>query len=83
MEIHIREEAKTVEIWLTRAEKGDSRLRAQLQEVYAACRQKKYLAVVFESGEKNLYQGTLDLLIYNRRRSAQLEVQREKQGTKG
>lgn len=83
LEIHIREEAKTVEIWLTKAEKGDSRLRAQLQEVYAACRRKKYLAAVFESGEKDLYQGTLDLLIYNRRCSVQMDFQREKQGAKG
>ena len=41
-------------------------------------KKKKYLVAVFESGEKDLYKGTLDLLSYNKRRFAELEVQQEK-----
>ena len=36
------------------------------------------MVAVFESGKGNLYKNTRDLLLYNRRRSAEREVQREK-----
>lgn len=79
MEMHINDEKKRVEIWLSNAEKKDTELRAGLKEIYARYKKKNYLVAVFESGEKDLYQGTLELLAYNKRRSAELEVQREKQ----
>lgn len=79
MEMVIHDGKKTVEIWLTNAEKKDAELRAGLKELYGKYYKQHYLVAVFESGEKDLYQGTLDLLVYNRRRSARLEVQREKQ----
>ena len=69
---------KLVEIWLTNAEKKDPVLREGLKDIYDKYKKKKYLVAVYESGEKDLYQGTLDLLAYNKRRSAELEVQREK-----
>ena len=78
MEMIVKDERKLVEIWLTNAEKSDPVLRAGLQSVYDTYKKKKYLVAVFESGEKDLYQGTLDLLAYNKRRCAELEVQREK-----
>lgn len=49
-----------------------------LKDIYAKYKKKKYLVAVFESGEKDLYQGTLDLLAYNKRRCAELEMKREK-----
>ena len=67
-----------VEIWLSNAEKRDPVLRESLKDIYDKFKKKKYLVAVFESGEKDLYQGTLDLLAYNKRRCAELEVQREK-----
>ena len=33
---------------------------------------------LYESGEKDLYENVRDLLVYNKRRSAEREVQREK-----
>ena len=78
MEMHIKDEKKMVEIWLTNAEKKDPQLREKLKDVYAKYKKKKYLVAVFESGEKDLYQGTLDLLAYNKRRCAELEMKREK-----
>lgn len=78
MEMHVRDDKKLVEIWLTRAEKQDAQLREGLKDVYTRCREKKYLVAVYESGEGDLYQSTLDLLAYNKRRSAELEVQRAK-----
>lgn len=78
MEINVKDEKRMVEIWLSNAEKRDPVLRESLKDIYDKFKKKKYLVAVFESGEKDLYQGTLDLLDYNKRRCAELEVQREK-----
>ena len=78
MEMNVRDDKKIVEIWLTNAEKNDPVLRESLKDVYAKYKVKKYLVAVFESGSADLYQCTRDLLIYNRRRSAQRAVQQEK-----
>lgn len=68
MKINVIDDEQLVEIWLTNAEKKDPELREQLKGIYDKFKKKKYLVAVFESGEKDLYQGTLDLLIYNKRR---------------
>lgn len=78
LEINDKDEKRMVEIWLSNAEKRDPVLRESLKDIYDKFKKKKYLVAVFESGEKDLYQGTLDLLAYNKRRCAELEVQREK-----
>lgn len=78
MEINIKDEDKIVEIWLTNAEKNDPVLREKLKGIYSAYKSKKYLVAVFESGEKDLYEGMLELLLYNKRRIAELEVRRER-----
>ena len=78
LEINVKDEKRMVEIWLSNAEKRDPVLRERLKDSYDKFKKKKYLVAVFESGEKVLYQGTLDLLAYNKRRCAELEVQREK-----
>lgn len=78
MEINVKDEKRMVEIWLSNAEKRDPVLRESLKDIYDKFKKKKYLVAVFESGEKDLYQGTLDLLAYNKRRCAELDVQREK-----
>ena len=78
MEINVRDDKKLVEIWLTNAEKIDPVLREGLKEIYAKYKAKKYMVAVFESGKGNLYENTRDLLLYNRRRSAEREVQQEK-----
>ena len=78
LEINGKDEKRMVEIWLSNAEKRDPVLRESLKDIYDKFKKKKYLVAVFESGEKDLYQGTLDLLAYNKRRCAELEVQREK-----
>ena len=41
------------------------------------------MVAVFSSGTEDLYTNTLDLLKYNKRRSAEQEVQREKQAAAG
>ena len=79
MEIDVRDDMKLVMIWLTRAEVEDTVLRERLKTLYAEYKAKKYMVAQFHSGTEDLYEGTRDLLLYNRRRSAELEVQREKQ----
>lgn len=78
MELNVRDDKKLVEVWLTKTEKADLELREGLKDIYDKFKQKKYLVAVYESGEQDLYQNTLDLLKWNKRRIAELEVQREK-----
>lgn len=80
MEINIRVDSKIVEVWLTREEKRDINMREQLRPLYQQYKAEKYLVAVFESGEQNLEELTGSLLGYNRKRVAQLEMEREKQG---
>ena len=79
MHMKIRDESKIVELWLTREEKDDLAFRASLKPIYQKYKEQKYLVAVFLSGEEELYQQTRDLLLYNRRRLAEKEVQAEKQ----
>lgn len=78
MEMTVWDARRLVEIWLTNAEQADPGLRASLQGIYDTFKKKKYLVAVFESGTCGLYEQTRDLLLYNRRRTAEQEVQREK-----
>ena len=78
MEMNVRDDQKLVEIWLTNAEKIDPVLREGLKEIYAKYKTKKYMVAVFESGKGDLYENTRDLLIFNRRRSAEKAVQQAK-----
>lgn len=77
--MEIREQSKIVELWLTREERDDPAFRESLKPIYQQYKDQKYLVAVFLSGEDDLYQQTLDLLLYNRRRLAEKEVQAEKQ----
>ncbi len=79
MEMNVKDDKQIVEIWLSNAEKNDKQIRDSLQVVFDKYKKKKYMVAVFESGDKDLYQGTLDLLAYNRKLSAQKQVQRDKQ----
>ena len=75
----MRDNSKIVEVWLSREEKQDDNLRERLKPLYQEYKAKKYLVAVFESGEQNLEELTSGLLGYNRKRIAQLEIDREKQ----
>ena len=78
MEIHVLDDRKIAEFWLTRAERDDAAFRESLKPLYKQYRDRKYLVAVYLSGEEPLYDLTRDLLRYNRRRSAQREVERER-----
>ena len=79
MEINVRDYCKIVEVWLSNSEKRDEFLRERLKPLYQKYNAQKYLVAVFESGDRDLADATSDLLCYNRKRSAELEVQRQRQ----
>ena len=79
MEIEVNENTRIVSVWLSNAEKRDAALRESLKPLYRRYHQEKYLVAVYESGEQSLEDLTRDLLCYNRKRMAELEVQKEKE----
>lgn len=78
MEIHLNQAAKLAEVWLTNADQKNTQLQGQLKSMYQDFQKQGYLVAVFRSGNQDLYQQTADLLCYNRKRLAQLEVARDK-----
>lgn len=78
MDIRLDEKKKQVQVWLTNADCWDERLMGALDAQYDVWARDKYQVAVFRSGGADLYENTLDMLRYNRRRSAEREVQREK-----
>lgn len=79
MEMSISEKSRTVEVWLNTQEAQDPVLKERLGllcQIFAA---QKYMVAVFRSGSRDLVQSTSNLLCYNRKRIAQLEVEHEKQ----
>ena len=77
MEMNINPESRTVEVWLTTREAHDPALKAHLRVLYQVFAAQKYLTAEFHSGSRELAQSASDLLCYNRKRIAQLAVERE------
>ena len=65
MRIHMDEEKRIAEIWLTKAESDDPAVEARLKPFYKECKDHKYLAVVYRSGRESLLETTKDLLRHN------------------
>ena len=65
MRIHMDEDKKIAEIWLTKAESDDPAVDARLKPFYKECKDHKYLAVVYRSGRESLLETTKDLLRHN------------------
>lgn len=77
MEINVHDDKKLVDIWLTRRERDDQAVQESLKPLYRKYAEKQYTVAVFMGGELGLTEETNALLCYNRRRIAELEVQRE------
>ena len=78
MELNVRNDSKIVEIWLTKAEKQDAKLQRDLKVLYQRFKESGYLVATFLSGDQDLADTTSDLICYNRKRIAQMEVEQEK-----
>jgi len=69
-----------VDIWLTRTERDDEQFRERMKPLYRELAEKHYTVAVFLSGDRDLVEETEAILCYNRKRLAELEVQRERGG---
>ena len=78
MEIIQDDAKKLVQVWLSQKESRDEALQNRLKPMYAQWKQQKYTVAVFRSGKEDLKESTLALLAYNKKRCAELSVQREK-----
>lgn len=78
MEVNVHDDIKLVEIWLTKQEQEDAALREQLQRMYQVYKSRSYMVAQFHSGAGSLYDATRDLLLFNRKRIAEIENRREK-----
>ena len=81
MEFKVQSGKKTVEIWLTNAEKDNEDLRDQLKLLYQKYKRQGYLVITFQSGNENLTDLTGALLTTNRRRMAEQTTGRSNQQT--
>lgn len=66
MEVVVKDDKKRVEVWLTRAEKSNMQLKESLKSMFAEYKAKKYLCVVYNSGDGDLFANTRDLLLHNK-----------------
>ena len=78
LEISRNKNNKTIEVWLTKAERDDQKLQESLKPHYKKWKEAGYLPVVYLSGNENLYDNTLALLKHNRNRTASQEVAAER-----
>lgn len=78
MEIVRDDQAKMVQVWMTNQERQDTALQRQMKPMYAQWKRENFLVAVFQSGPRELQTSTRDLLSYNKKRIAQMEVARNK-----
>ena len=79
MEIERNEEKKIISSWLAKAEFQNEDLKCHLKAMYPKWKKGKYLVAVYHSGKEDLFESTLALLAYNKKRCAELAVQRAKE----
>lgn len=78
LQIDVLDNKKIVAVWLTRAEDANEAVRARIDGLCREYKPRKYQVAVYKSGSADLHTSVLDLLAYNKRRAAELQVQREK-----
>ena len=78
LQIDVLDDKKIVAVWLTRAEDANEAVRARIDGLCREYKPRKYQVAVYKSGSADLHTSVLDLLAYNKRRAAELQVQREK-----
>lgn len=79
MEIERNEEKKIVSVWLTKAESQDQELQRRLKAMYPKWKKEKYMVAVYHSGKEDLFESTLALLAYNKKRCIEKEFKHYKE----
>ena len=75
MEFIMKDESKTIEIWMTKKERDDEELQKKMKPYYRQCKEAGYLVAVFMSGNEDLKEYTAALLKYNRRRAVERSLE--------
>lgn len=78
LQIDVFDNQKIVAVWLTKAERGDERVREKLRELRSEYKAKKYTVAEYQSGEGDLHTSIYELLRYNKLRVAERETERAK-----
>ena len=78
MEIIKNEDARVIEIWLTKLDQQDADCMNLLEPLFKKWNEEKYLPVIYRSGYDDLYDNTLTLLKHNRKVFIRREVESEK-----
>lgn len=78
MEIIRDDQAKQIQIWMTRQESQDDALQDRLKPAYAQWKREKYLVAVFRSGRGDLRESVTDLLLHNQKVLAQRAMERQR-----
>ena len=78
LQIDVLDDKKIVAVWLTRAEDANETVRARIDGLCREYKPRKYQVAVYKSGREDLHTSVLDLLAYNKRRIAEMQVQNEK-----
>ena len=78
LQIDVFDNQKIVAVWLTKAERGDERVREKLRELRAKYKAKKYTVAEYQSGDGDLHTSIYELLRYNKLRVAERETERAK-----
>ena len=82
LQIDVLDDKKIVAVWLTRAEDANETVRARIDGLCREYKPRKYQVAVYKSGREDLHTSVLDLLAYNKRRIAEMQVQSEKAAAK-
>ena len=66
MQMHMNCDRKVVTLWMPTSDKQKPKERTPLSEFCARCKSEHYAVAIFESGQNDLYSGTLNLLASNK-----------------
>ena len=76
--VKINDDRKLVSIWLTGDDPEWSDFPEDVKQTSAHYRKKRYMVATFRTGSEDMYDNTYSLLKYNRRLTAEKEVQEMK-----
>lgn len=66
MQISIDNKVKYISVWLTHQDMDNPDTECEIKKIIEDYRSKKYKVVVFKSGNRDLFECTVDLLKYNK-----------------
>lgn len=80
MQIDVHNDKKMVCIWLSHKEADQmDKTDEHLKPLYEKCKKLKYRIALFQSGHEDAFELIIELFKYNRKLSAEREVQEEKE----